>query len=153
VNHSLRRRLRWTAIGFFIAFSLPAAIVIADGLSTAHFEALNQSSRPVTLRDWLEFALPRLDLYMLAGVVGALIGYIASFARPIKSKKRAVGRLLIACGLVMATLSFGSPDFLDSGEETPPVLLREMAPVYLLEFLLIVGGASLVWMGNRPRAT
>jgi hypothetical protein len=40
---------------------------------------------------------------------------------------------------------------LDSGEETPPSSREEMIPEYVVEFLLIVGGARLVWMGHTPK--
>jgi hypothetical protein len=154
VNASLRRRFRWSAVGFLIAFTLTTLVVLAEGLETAHFAALNQFARPGTWRGWLDFALLDLDSYLVAGITGALVGFAASFARP--NMKRSAGWLLIACGVAMATISIGSVrgnflEFLDSGEETPPSY-GEMAPEYLLEFLLIVGGARLVWMGYKPKA-
>jgi hypothetical protein len=155
VNAPLRRRIRWSAIGFLIAFTFTTVVVLADGLETAHFEALNQFARPGTWRGWLDFALLNLDFYLVAGIVGALLGFVASFTRP--NKKRSAGWLLIACGVALATISIGSLpgnflEFLDSGEETPPSSRGEMIPEYLLEFLLIVGGARLVWMGHKPNA-
>jgi hypothetical protein len=155
VNASLRRRLRWAAIGFLIAFTFITVVVLADGLETRHFEALNQYARPVTRRGWLDFALLSLDAYIVAGIVGALVGFVGSFTRP--NKKRSAGWLLIACGVAMATISIGGLpgnflEFLDSGEETSPPSSGEMAPEYLVEFLLIAGGARLVWMGLKPKA-
>jgi hypothetical protein len=155
VNASLRRRFRWSAIGFLIAFAFITVIVLADGLETRDFEALNQYARPATWRGWLDFALLSLDAYIVAGIVGALVGFVGSFTRP--NRKRSAGWLLIACGVAMATISFGSVrgnflEFLDSGEGTPPPSHGEMIPEYVLEFLLIVGGARLVWMGHKPKA-
>jgi hypothetical protein len=157
VNPDIRRRIRWSAIGFLIAFILVTALVLADGLETANFEALNQLSRPVNVRGWVAFALLSLDLYIVAGVFGALVGFVGSFARPVKSRKRVVGWVLIVCGLGMATISVGSVrgnflEFLDSGAGTAPASHGEMGQIYLLEFCLIAVGASLVWMGHRPRA-
>jgi hypothetical protein len=154
VRASLRRRFRWAAIGFLIAFTFISVVVLADGLETRHFEALNQYARPATWHGWLDFALLSLDAYVVAGIVGALIGFVGSFTR--RNRKRSAGWLLIACGVAMATISIGSLpgnflEFLDSGEETPPPSRGEMIPAYLLEFLLIVGGARLVWMGYKPK--
>jgi cytochrome c biogenesis protein CcdA len=155
VNASLKRRLRWAAIGFLIAFTFITVVVLADGLETRHFEALNQSARPATWRGWLDFALLSLDAYIVAGIVGALIGFVGSFTRP--DKKRSAGWLLIAFGVAMATISIGGLpgnflEFLDSGEGMSPPTRGEMIPEYLLDFLLIVGGARLVWMGHKPKA-
>ena len=154
MNASLRRRFRWSAIGFLIAFTFAAMVVLTDALETGHFEALNQFARPAIWRGWLDFALLDLHSYFVAGIVGALIGFAGSFTRP--NKKRSAGWLLIACGVALATISFGSVrgnflEFLDSGEGTPPPSHGEMAPEYVLEFLLIVGGARLVWMGYKPK--
>lgn len=158
MNPSIRRRVRWGTIGFLIAFAIATAIVLADGVETAHFEALNQFSRPATVRDWFEFALLSLDFYIFAGIVGALIGFVGSFARPVKSRKGVVGWVLVVCGLGMATISVGSvrgnfPEFLDSGDGTAPASHGEMASMYLLEFFVVAVGASLVWASHRPRAT
>ena len=155
MNASLRRRFRWAAIGFLIAFTFITVVVLVDGLETRHFEALNQYARPATWRGWLDFALLSLDAYVVAGIVGALIGFVGSFTRP--NRKRSAGWLLIACGVAMATVSIGSLrgnflESLDSGEEMPPSSRGEMIPEYLLEFLLIAGGARLVWMGHKPKA-
>ena len=79
---SLRRRFRWAAIGFLIAFSFITVVVLADGLETRHFEALNQSARPATWRGWLDFALLSLDAYVVAGIVGALIGFVGASRDP-----------------------------------------------------------------------
>jgi hypothetical protein len=155
VKASLRRRVRWSAIGFLIAFTFATVVVVADGIETAHFEALNQIARPGTWRGWLGFALQNLDFYLVAGIVGALVGFAGSFTR--RNIKRSAGWLLIACGVAMGTISIGSLpgnflESLDSGEKTPPPSRGEMIPEYLLEFLLIVGGARLVWMGYKPKA-
>lgn len=156
MSSSFRRRIRWSVIGFLAAFALTVALVLADGLAIGHFEALYQGPRPVSVLEWFEFALRFLDPYIIAGLVGGLLGFVGSFARPVKSRKRVAGWFLILCGLLMATTTFGSGrflEFLDSGEGTAPASDKEMAPIYALEFLIIAGGATLVRMGGRPKAT
>jgi hypothetical protein len=64
-------------------------VVLTDAMETGHFEAINQFGRPATWRGWLDFALLDLGSYLVAGIVGALLGFVASFTRP--NKQRSAG--------------------------------------------------------------
>jgi uncharacterized membrane protein YuzA (DUF378 family) len=72
------RALRWSSIGFLVAFCIVAALFLGDGLTTDHFQALYELPRPTTIAGWMRFTLTWLDVYLIAGVCGALIGFTAS---------------------------------------------------------------------------
>ena len=87
-----RRRVRWAAVGFALGAGLTAALFVHEGATEPHFEALYGGPRPTGAGGSARWALVYLEVYLLAGAVGALLGLVASFARPRRraSSERAV---------------------------------------------------------------
>lgn len=77
----MRRRLTWTAIGFAVGYLGLYALFLADALSTPHFEALYETTRPQDVLAWLRFQHRDEAAFLAAGLLGAILGFVASFAR------------------------------------------------------------------------
>ena len=77
----MRRRIAFTVAGFLVGYGAAYALFLADAVRADHFEALYQVVRPASLAAWLAFQHHSEILFLTAGVCGAAIGLVGSFAR------------------------------------------------------------------------
>jgi len=75
------RRFTWAAVGFALGYALVYCLFLADAMVIGEFEALYGMARPRSIRGWLDFQAGFHSLFLVTGVVGALLGVVASFAR------------------------------------------------------------------------
>lgn len=74
------RRVRWTSIGFLAGYLAGYGLSLAEATTTSHFEVLYGGPRPEGVLAWLQFQHASEAVYVVTGVVGALLGLVASFA-------------------------------------------------------------------------
>jgi hypothetical protein len=81
IQHSIRRRLVSTALGFVFSYVAVYSLFLVDAMESAHFEALYETARPRGMVGWLGFQHASEGTFLTAGFVGAVIGFAASLAR------------------------------------------------------------------------
>jgi hypothetical protein len=75
------RRLGYAGIGFVLGYVSLYTLFLYEARTTPHFAALYDRERPHGLIAWLRFQHSSEAVFLLAGVVGAMLAVVASFAR------------------------------------------------------------------------
>ena len=71
----------WSVLGFLSGYVAVYSLGLIEALTTPYFEALHGGPRPRGVIAWLQFQNTWQALYLAAGLVGGLLGFVASFAR------------------------------------------------------------------------
>ncbi|MDB4883277.1 MAG: hypothetical protein JWL95_2043 [Gemmatimonadetes bacterium] len=81
LSDKVRRGVRWSVGGFALGYAAVYELSLIDGLTIAHFDALYEMARPVSVLGWIRCQHAFEAAFVAAGLIGSLLGFIASFAQ------------------------------------------------------------------------
>lgn len=78
---TFQRRVAWAISGFALGYAFIYGLCLADALTIDHFEVLHGGPRPTSIVGWIAFQHAFESVFVLAGGIGAILTFTASFAR------------------------------------------------------------------------